>query len=92
MESAPTVLGYCLFGVFKGADQGRRSLQSNRFTSPLRWMNVFTKAFPSGGRGTAIAVDEVFPPFVSVKPFATADDRWSPLQCMAVIVHFTVAV
>ena len=37
-------------------------------------------------------MDEVFPPFVSVKPFATAGDRWSPLRCMEVIVYSTEAV
>ena len=30
--------------------------------------------------------------FVLVKLFATADDRWSPLPGMAVIVHSTVTV
>ena len=29
------------------------------------------------------------PPFVSFKPFATADDRWSPLRCTVVTVCST---
>ena len=30
-------------------------------------------------------------PVVLVKPFVTADDQWSPLRCMVVIVRFTAA-